>query len=202
MTPTQTAAKLEGEAEGRNARHPYAPFVDEIVQFIIQPRLVRLLQEHEFESKTELLKAFRKETNSSVSQALFDKWLGQLGIRFRKAMIVDGVKPRAPEPATTQPDAMALLQALAAALAGRPSGPAISPPVPFPPNGGLSSDALIQQAIGGSLKPPRRQKDPFAFDNEPAPPPPGTREGLDRDISIVALPPGSHEPAFGNPFPQ
>jgi hypothetical protein len=85
-TPTQPA---EGESEAPRKRkvNPYEHFEPEIMQLVIGPKLVPLIQNGAHESKAALLLAFNEAYECDVSMSAFNRWLELLGIQAKKVAL-------------------------------------------------------------------------------------------------------------------
>tara|TARA_R100001463_G_scaffold39011_3_gene83716 strand:- start:2571 stop:2948 length:378 start_codon:yes stop_codon:yes gene_type:complete len=71
------------------SRNPFAPFRIEILQLVIYPKILELVEREDVKSKTDLLIRFKEAHNSGVSMTTFDEWLSDLGITFERVTKVN-----------------------------------------------------------------------------------------------------------------
>ncbi len=71
------------------SRNPFAPFRLEILQLVIYPKILELVEMDDVKSKTDLLLRFKETHNSGVSMTTFDEWLSDLGITFERVTKVN-----------------------------------------------------------------------------------------------------------------
>jgi hypothetical protein len=87
--------------------NPFNHFQAEILEKVIQPKIAKIVAEHDdISSRSGLLGIFNNEHQCNVSMTVFAEWCEQIGITFEKKMVVriPGYRPAAREvqPVTQQ----------------------------------------------------------------------------------------------------
>ena len=70
-------------------RNPFAPFKQEILEKIIAPKIVEIINLGATKSKADLLMKFKDAHQSGISMTTFDEWLSELGITFERVTKVN-----------------------------------------------------------------------------------------------------------------
>lgn len=75
-------------SESTSRKGPYHKFYPAIIERVIKPAILSIIEEFSVTSKHGLWKEFRDKTDVAVSEIMFSRWLNDSGITFERTISV------------------------------------------------------------------------------------------------------------------